>query len=134
MTCQPTSLTRKVKSLLSLLLLCFLLSACSSASSDFDFDSKSWKSDLNGCQGLRLKQQGRLEEIRLDLLGLKEYKIRQLLGKPDLEELLERSQKIYIYFIAPGPKCQPQAAQKKIAFTVRLDALGTVREANLVEE
>ncbi|WP_048920318.1 hypothetical protein [Rufibacter radiotolerans] len=111
-----------------------LLNACSSASSDFNFDSDTWKKDLNGCQGLRQKQQGKIEEIRLDLVGLKEYKIRQLLGKPDLEELLERSQKIYIYFIAPGPKCQTGAAAKKVAFTVRMDALGTVREANLLEE
>jgi hypothetical protein len=127
----------KIQKTKFLLVSCFsllFLSTCSSPSEDFNFDSDTWKKDLNGCQGQRLKQQKQVEDMRLDLVGLKEYKIRQLLGKPDLEELMERSQKIYIYFIAPGPKCQAQAAPKKVALTVRLDALGNVREANLLEE
>jgi outer membrane protein assembly factor BamE (lipoprotein component of BamABCDE complex) len=56
-----------------------------------------------------------------------------LFGKPDAEELLERSQKIYIYYITPGPKCTKgtSSIQDQKALTVRFDALGKVREIML---
>ncbi|WP_210489016.1 hypothetical protein [Rufibacter aurantiacus] len=99
-------------------------------------DSETWKADLNGCKGDRLKLREQVEDIRLKLVGLKETSIRKLFGKPDSEELLERSQKIYIYYISPGPKCTPAAenSAKKEALAVRMDALGTVREVNIFNE
>ncbi|GGK80316.1 hypothetical protein ACD591_09825 [Rufibacter glacialis] len=78
-----------------------------------------------------------MADIRLQLVGLKEGDVRKLFGKPDTEELMERSQKIYIYFITPGPKCSPTPATqpgKKEALAIRLDALGNVREANVFVE
>ncbi|KAA3438062.1 hypothetical protein [Rufibacter hautae] len=99
-------------------------------------DSVAWKADLNGCKGEREKMKGQVEDIRLKLVGLKETSIRKLFGKPDSEELMERSQKIYIYYISPGPKCTPIAEKetKKEALAIRMDALGTVREVNLFTE
>ncbi len=73
-----------------------------------------------------------LENIRLQLPGQKETKIRKLFGKPDAEELLERSQKIYVYYLTPGPKCQlSDKNTPATTLAVRFDALGNVREANL---
>src|SRR5690349_13587664 len=112
-----------------LLSFCFflltLLSACT-GKPDFNFDSTTWKADLNGCAGQRIKLQPQVEEMRLQLVGLKEHNIRPLFGKPDAEELMERSQKIYLYFLTPGPKCKSEAKGKTTALTVRFDALGTV--------
>ncbi|WP_205504543.1 hypothetical protein [Rufibacter psychrotolerans] len=109
--------------------------ACSSGP-ELNFDSQTWKSDLQGCKGARQTLLPQLEDIRLQLLGLHERDIRKLFGKPDAEELLQRSNKIYIYYIAPGPECapaQPQAGTKQ-ALTVRLDALGNIREAAILTE
>ncbi|RNI27599.1 hypothetical protein EFA69_15885 [Rufibacter immobilis] len=109
--------------------------SCSSGENKFGFDAVSWKNDLNGCKGTRVQQKAKVEEIRLQLLGLNEREIRKLFGKPDSEELMERSNKVYIYFITPGPKCeQATQATTKTALTVRMDALGVVREANIFEE
>lgn len=110
---------------------CFMLISCSSNTSNFNFDSAQWKSDLNGCKGLRISLQEQVEEIRLKLVGLNERDIRQLVGKPDTEELMERSQKVYIYYLSPGPKCISTTIKEFTILKVRFDALGTVREATL---
>ncbi|WP_345162019.1 outer membrane protein assembly factor BamE domain-containing protein [Nibribacter koreensis] len=77
-----------------------------------------------------MKLAPQVEDFRMKLLTRKEYVIRGLFGKPDAEELLERSQKIYIYYITPGPKCKDasMAGKDQKALTVRFDALGKVRE------
>ncbi|WP_207430535.1 hypothetical protein [Sabulibacter ruber] len=113
--------------------------AGTSCSSDqkFNFNSDSWKADQDGCKGERVKLKPQLEEIRLKLIGLREPTIRGLFGKPDSEELLQRSNKIYIYYITPGPKCTTagQAGNAvKNALAIRIDALGKVREANIFAE
>ncbi|AMM52154.1 hypothetical protein TH61_14510 [Rufibacter sp. DG15C] len=109
------------------------LTACSSSAKEFNFDDKSWKNDLNGCKGDRVKLTPQVETFRMKLLTRKEYVIRGLFGKPDAEELLERSQKIYIYYISPGPKCANgnKDGQNQKALSVRFDALGKVREIML---
>ncbi|WP_157593252.1 hypothetical protein [Rufibacter tibetensis] len=112
------------------------LLSCSSPADKLNIDSKTWKADLNGCKGQRAAIQKQVEDVRLQLVGLKEGDIRKLFGKPDSEELMEKSQKIYIYFITPGPKCTGtmQNAGKKQALAIRLDALGDVREASIFKE
>ncbi|WP_125077722.1 hypothetical protein [Rufibacter latericius] len=117
--------------------LAVFLCSCTSPVSDFDFDSKTWKNDLNGCKGDRVNLREQIESIRLKLGGLHESDIRKLLGKPDAQQLLENSQEIYIYYITSGPKCTSAASQQskeKEALTVRMDALGNVREANIFKE
>ncbi|QHL86291.1 hypothetical protein GU926_02065 [Nibribacter ruber] len=106
---------------------------CSSSAKEFNFDAKTWKNDLSGCKGDRIAMAAQIETFRLKLLTRKEYVIRGLFGRPDAEELLERSQKIYIYYITPGPKCGKPATetQEQKALTVRFDALGKVREVML---
>jgi hypothetical protein len=110
-----------------------MVTACSSSAKEFNFDDKSWKNDLNGCKGDRVKLAPQVETFRMKLLTRKEYVIRGLFGKPDAEELLERSQKIYIYYISPGPKCKTGSTdiQDQKALSVRFDALGKVREIML---
>ena len=111
----------------------FSLAACSSSAKEFNFDDKTWKNDLNGCKGDRVRLASEVEQFRMKLLTRKEYVIRGLFGKPDAEELLERSQKIYVYYITPGPKCQTgnKDSQNQKALSVRFDALGKVREVML---
>lgn len=79
--------------------------------------------------------QEQVEEVRLKVIGMKEREIRPLFGKPDAEELLERSNKIYMYFLTPGPKCNQAKPQgKTIALALRFDALGTVKESNIITD
>ncbi|MBC3539793.1 hypothetical protein ACFSC6_21100 [Rufibacter sediminis] len=83
---------------------------------------------------MKLKDQA--EDIRLKLVGLHERDIRKILGKPDAQELLSSSQEIYIYYLSGSPKCTQVAADSSVteALTVRMDALGNVREATMLRD
>lgn len=84
---------------------------------------------------MRLPMKSQVEKIRLDILQMKERSLRPLLGKPDAEELLERSNKVYVYYLTPGPKCNSSNYKGPvISWAIRFDALGTVRESNLITE
>lgn len=87
------------------LLLSSLLFGCSTPESLQNFDSDKWIADRMGCNGDRAILVDDLEALREDLYGKKEYILRRVLGKPDQEVLLERSERIYYYYIESGSQC-----------------------------
>lgn len=116
------------------LLLLLLLSACGVPDSLKDFDSETWKNDRNACKGERQKLVGEFENIRRELYGKKEYVVRNLLGKPDNESLLEKNQKIYHYYIEPGTQCTERGKFSEAnRLEVRLNSTGKVSEISFFE-
>ena len=91
------------------------------------FNSESWKSDKNGCSGNRLDLKSEFLSIKHHMRGLKSDEIESYLGKPDAQELYNRSQRYYIYFIEPGPKCA-EAVENPQALFVRFSAVGIANE------
>lgn len=53
--------------------------------------------------------------------------IKKLLGKPDEQELYNRGQRFYIYFIEPGPKCDTPTGNPQVLL-VRFSAVGIANE------
>lgn len=106
-----------------------LLSSCGTPDSLKDFDSATWKSDTYACAGQRTTLVAEFEKIRKELYGKKEYVLRNLLGRPDSEELLERNQRIYYYYIEPGTQCKDRTNMSEAnRVEVRINALGKVSE------
>jgi hypothetical protein len=70
-----------------------------------NIDVEKWKEDKNACSGNRLTMEKSLQTEIPKLKGLSEMNIIELLGRPDENELYERNQKFYTYFISPGPGC-----------------------------
>ncbi|AKD04416.1 hypothetical protein POKO110462_06395 [Pontibacter korlensis] len=106
-----------------------LLSACSTPDSMKGFDSKTWKDDRDACQNQRAALVDDFEQIRKELYGKKEYVVRNVLGKPDSEELMERSQRIYFYYIEPGTQCDSRNELSEAnRVQVRINSLGKVSE------
>jgi hypothetical protein len=91
------------------------------------FNSELWKSDKNGCFGERLDLKNELLSVKHHLRGFKSDEIESFLGKPDAQELYNRSQRYYIYFIEPGPKCAKPAENPQALF-VRFSAVGIANE------
>lgn len=117
--------------LLLFLLCCCLLGACGTPESLRGFDSKAWKDDKNACNGERTRLAPEFEKIRKELYGKKEYVVRNVLGKPDKEELLERSQRIYYYYLEAGEQCgSSEALSDANRAEVRINSLGKVSEIN----
>lgn len=109
-----------------------LLGACTTPDSLKDFDSKAWKEDRFGCDDKRAGLVDDFELIRKEMYGKKEYVVRNVLGRPDSEELMERSQRIYFYYIEPGEQCQDKERRTELSeanrVQVRINSLGKVSE------
>ncbi|MEJ8755426.1 hypothetical protein WG947_00340 [Pontibacter sp. H259] len=111
------------------LLLSLAILSCGVPESLSGFDSETWKADKNACKGERAKLAPEFEKIRKELQGKKEYVVRNLLGKPDKEELMERSQRIYYYYLETGEQCvgSTELSEANRA-EVRINSLGKVSE------
>ena len=90
-------------------------------------ESDLWISDKNGCAGERLNMKNQLLSLKHNMRGLKASEIESYLGKPDAQELYNRSQRYYIYFMEPGPKCDSPKENPQALF-VRFTAVGIASE------
>lgn len=113
---------------------CLLLAGCSTPENLQGFDSEAWKNDRKGCSGERTKLINDLDSLRKEFYGKKEFIVRRLLGKPDKEELLERSQRIYSYYIEPGVHCTDSKGNSEANMVeVRINSLAKVSEITYKE-
>ena len=96
-----------------------------------DFDTEKWKSDPNGCQGVRAEMIDDLLEVKPNLLGLYQKSIIKALGQPESEELYERSQTYYFYSIDPSEKCNTNLEEEPRILSIRFTALGIANEVNI---
>ena len=92
-----------------------------------NFNSELWIADKNGCTGDRLNLKNQMLLLKYDMRGLKTDEIESYLGKPDAQDLFNRSQSYYIYFIEPGSKCE-NAKENPLALFVRFSAVGIANE------
>lgn len=90
---------------------------------------ETFKNDRGGCTGKRAAQLDWFKTHRLELKGVSSNDIEKELGKPDIQQLADRNQEYYIYFLESGTHCQdiksPSKAQS-IAF--RFSAMGLATE------
>jgi len=125
------SLRRGYSSLVLLLIFIVFTQGCLQKKKKIDrlqkFESEIWILDKNGCAGTRLELKNQLLALKHNMRGLKTGEIEDLLGKPDAEELYDRSQRYYIYFLEPGPKCD-NAKENPQALFVRFTAIGIANE------
>lgn len=61
------------------------------------------------------------------LKALSEMDLVKLLGRPDENQLLDRSQKIYTYYLEPGPNCEHSKPDAK-KLILRINAMGLAKE------
>ncbi len=105
----------------------FLITACTHQPDLTGFDAESFKQDRGGCQGQRSNQIEWLKAHKMELRGTTSNHMEDILGKPDIQQLADRNQEYYIYFLEPGPHCNQQTSQaKSIAF--RFSAMGIATE------
>lgn len=90
-------------------------------------ETELWTKDKNGCTGDRMSMKNQLLGLKHNMRGLKASDIESYLGKPDAQELYNRSQRYYIYFMEPGPKCD-NAIKNPQALFVRFSAVGVANE------
>lgn len=111
------------------LTLLLTIGACQRGIDIQNFDEQAFKDDLNGCSGIRENMQQQLFENTSQLKGLSQSQIRATLGTPDRQELAERNQKYFIYFIEPSPQCNESTTnQEPLTMYIRFSAVDRATE------
>jgi len=104
--------------------------SCSKPVPELDgVDTQVWKDDYKGCKGTRTQFLKPLEDQRDKLKGLSERDLVKLLGKPDRNDLSERHEKFYSYFIEPSMECKGDSAT--VILEIRFNATGVSREVTI---
>ncbi|MEM7107079.1 MAG: hypothetical protein AAF519_02550 [Bacteroidota bacterium] len=116
------------KTLLRFLLPLAFVLACDTKKELMDFDYTTWVADPNGCSGKRLALQSSLENNLESLKTLNQNEVKELLGKPDKNELYTRSQKFFIYQIGPGEECGSSLTTPSPYLSIRFNAMGLAKE------
>jgi hypothetical protein len=116
--------------ILYVVLAAMLVSGCNSAPDQFGkLDLKKWRGDRGGCNGIRTVLEPAFKAEIQNLKGKSANTIGELLGRPDVNQIADRNQKFYIYFLEKGPQCN-QAGSKSTSRSVaiRMSAIGLATE------
>ncbi|QMW02181.1 hypothetical protein [Spirosoma foliorum] len=116
--------------LFTIFLLIISLSECSSVPDQFGkLDLKKWRGDRGGCNGVRAML---VPDFRAEIQNLKgktTNTIGELLGRPDINQIADRNQKFYIYFLEKGTHCdQPGMKSNSRSVAIRMSAIGLATE------
>ncbi|MBF8962187.1 hypothetical protein I0P70_02920 [Pontibacter sp. FD36] len=110
-------------------LLLMLLLGCADPTRIEGFDSDKWQQDKRGCQGQRSTMVKEFDGIRRELYGRPEEEVKDILGKPDAEQLMRRGQRVFIYYFEPGSHCSERNKLSEAnRAEVRFNALSKVSE------
>ena len=92
--------------ILTALALLFLISvSCTNQPDLTGFDVESFKKDRGSCGGTREKQIDWLKTHKMTWKGVSSNDLEDILGKPDIQQLADRNQEYYVYFLEKGPHC-----------------------------
>jgi hypothetical protein len=110
--------------------LLFLISiSCTNQPDLTGFDVESFKKDRGSCGGTREKQIDWLKTHKMTWKGVSSNDLEDILGKPDIQQLADRNQEYYVYFLEKGPHCDKitnQSQARTMAF--RFSAMGLTTE------
>jgi len=110
-------------------LLLVLFTACTNQPDLSGFDVEAFKKDRGGCAGTREKQIDWLKTHKITWKGVSSNDLEDILGKPDIQQLADRNQEYYIYFLEKGPHCdniKNASTARTMAF--RFSAMGLTTE------
>jgi hypothetical protein len=116
----------QIRSITASMLLIFVLTSCDKSQVN-GFDSQAWKSDKDGCNGVRVNQIEFIDNNKEAFQNLHPREITKILGQADRQELFERSQRVFKYYYQPSDKCEE--GNKQAGFLqVRFNALNRSNE------
>lgn len=115
---------------LYLVLTVILAFGCSSAPDQFGkLDLKKWRSDRGGCNGVRATLVPGFKAEIQNLKGKTANTIGELLGRPDVNQIADRNQKFYIYFLEKGSHCDQSGIKSTSrSVAIRMSAIGLATE------
>jgi hypothetical protein len=114
-----------------ILITTFMQSGCRQQIDGSGFDTETWKRDHLACQGERKHLVAALEQLKPRLYGHNYQQIIPVLGRPDAEEIREGAQRVFFYYLEPGPQCQQLSLIAEASkVLIRFNAMGLVSEVS----
>ena len=93
------------------------------------FQAAAWRADRYACAGQRAALLPPLLAARPQLYQARANDVTALLGRPDVEELLAQTEKVYHYYLVPGAQCAPRHPRAPTPrLSIHFGPLGTVTE------
>lgn len=93
------------------------------------FPVDKWQADKGGCQSVRMDLLPEFKKIRHNLKGTSSNDFVELFGRPDINEIADRNQEFYVYFLEPGPHCQDITKKSDAAsVAIRFSSVGLAAE------
>lgn len=107
-----------------------LMCSCSKAPDQLgSLDLVKWRQDRGGCMNLRSGLVKDLKAVQQNLKGKSVNEIGEILGRPDINQIADRNQKFYIYFLNKGPQCDANGSKSNApSVALRISAIGLVTE------
>lgn len=113
----------------------FLLIAGYSCSDPLDagkVNLENWKSDRDGCKGLRMRELEEFQAVKNTFLGADNQALIKTFGRPDRVELVDKSQSFFFYFIEPSGDCEGVETEKEpLRVLFRMNAISKVSEVTI---
>ena len=94
---------------------------------------KAWRDDRGACNGVRPGLFNEFMAVRDQLKGIHSNDLGKILGRPDVNQITDRNQKLYVYYVEKGPQCGENTGAKSNARSValRVSAIGLVTEVTV---
>ena len=125
-----SGLERTLRYVLILIVPIGLSVSCGPAPDTFGkLDLKKWRGDRGGCNGVRATLVPAFRAEIQNLKGNSANTIGELLGRPDINQIADRNQKYYIYFLEKGTHCdRPTEKSNSPSVAIRMSAIGLATE------
>lgn len=106
-----------------------LATACTKQPKLEGLDLEKWKADKGGCLGERTKNIDKLKSLKEEIKGVSSNDIDDYLGRPDVQQLADRNQEYYVYFLEKGKHCETlQEKSDAQSMVLRFSAMGMATE------
>jgi hypothetical protein len=123
-----------MQKLTTLLSLSFLLIgfSCSGPLDAGKVNLENWKSDRDGCKGLRMQELEAFQAVKNTFLGADNQALIKTFGRPDRVELVDKSQSFFFYFLEPSGDCVGVESEKEpLRVLFRMNAISKVSEVTI---
>lgn len=112
---------------------CLLCVGCAGPDNLGKLNLKAWRDDRGGCKGRRTQLFNDFMAVRDQIKGIHSNDLGKMLGRPDVNQITDRNQKLYVYYVEKGPQCGENTGAKSNAKSValRVSAIGLVTEVTV---
>ncbi len=129
MTASHFSILKTIKPFVVSLFIPLLLASCTHKPDLQGFPVEKWKADKGGCKGERKLLLADFKKIRQNLKGTSSNDFVDIFGRPDINQIADRNQEYYVYFLEAGPQCEDITKKSEAAsVAIRFSSVGLAAE------